>query len=286
MSRMACTIRLTLHTSRPGRWLYGPVVRGAFSPSMSRALHWSVRWLDNKNEDPMHKPSHESEVTKASSTSHELVEANKSMFDNYPRSLRELALKARSFTRTRTGEAANAAQGSAGARPSAPRHTPTQEDLLRIARGFWTRMRIRFKWFTIRSFRRFNIDEISAFFTLGGLGTAIWVIVGTYVWHTHTSTTFVSVIFAALNLLNLQGTLDFPLIQNTLRCAWPTTFPNKLASRWYAVAPLFPSGVKDGLAFAMLWSRVERSPSHRRSCITSARRMKAMDIPTTRPIRT
>ncbi|WFC94961.1 hypothetical protein MBRA1_001599 [Malassezia brasiliensis] len=57
-------------------------------------------------------------------------------------------------------------------------------------------MRIRFKWFTIRSFRRFNIDEISAFFTLGGLGTAIWVIVGT--------TTFVSVIFAALNLLNLQ----------------------------------------------------------------------------------
>ncbi len=67
---------------------------------------------------------------------------------------------------------------------------------MRFAQGFWTRLRIRFKWFTIRSFRRFNADDISAFFTLGSVGTIIWVVVGT--------TTFVSVVFAALNALNLQ----------------------------------------------------------------------------------
>jgi hypothetical protein len=73
---------------------------------------------------------------------------------------------------------------------------PSKEDLLRFAQGFWTRLRIRFKWFTIRGFRRFNADDISAFFTLGGLGTVIFFIVGT--------TTAVSLVFAALNALNLQ----------------------------------------------------------------------------------
>jgi len=57
-------------------------------------------------------------------------------------------------------------------------------------------LRIRFKWFTIRGFRRFNADDISAFFTLGGLGTAIFIIVGT--------TTAVSLVFSALNILNMQ----------------------------------------------------------------------------------
>jgi distribution and morphology protein 31 len=78
---------------------------------------------------------------------------------------------------------------------SRPR-SPSKEDLLRFAQGFWTRLRIRFKWFTIRGFRRFNADDISAFFTLGGLGTVIFFIVGT--------TTAVSLVFAALNALNLQ----------------------------------------------------------------------------------
>ncbi|SHO76849.1 Similar to S.cerevisiae protein MDM31 (Mitochondrial protein that may have a role in phospholipid metabolism) [Malassezia sympodialis ATCC 42132] len=125
-------------------------------------------------------------LQKASSTAKDLVD--RSLFHNYPRSLRQLALKARSFAQ------------SNGQGPDTDKHgkeqRPTKDELLRIARGFWTRMRIRFKWFTIRGFRRFNIDDLSAFFTLGGLGTAIWVIVGT--------TTFVSVIFATLNALNLQ----------------------------------------------------------------------------------
>ena len=73
---------------------------------------------------------------------------------------------------------------------------PSKEELLQYAQGFWTRLRIRFKWFTIRGFRRFNADDISAFFTLGGLGTVVFIIVGT--------TTAVSLVFAALNALNMQ----------------------------------------------------------------------------------
>ncbi|WFD18740.1 Mitochondrial distribution and morphology protein 31, mitochondrial precursor [Malassezia caprae] len=125
-------------------------------------------------------------LQKASSTAKDLVD--RSLFHNYPRSLRQLALKARSFAQ-RDG------QGPDGGKHGKEQR-PTKDELLRIARGFWTRMRIHFKWFTIRGFRRFNIDDLSAFFTLGGLGTAIWVIVGT--------TTFVSVIFVMLNALNLQ----------------------------------------------------------------------------------
>ncbi|KAN0061106.1 Mitochondrial distribution and morphology protein 31, mitochondrial precursor [Thecaphora frezii] len=118
-------------------------------------------------------------------------------FQNYPRSLRELALRAIPQTtggqNQKDGPEAHAAQGTY---PSTWIR-PQKEDLLRIAHGFWTRMRIRFKWFTIRGFRRFNADDISAFFTLGGMGTIIFIIVGT--------TTFFSLIFAALNALNLQG---------------------------------------------------------------------------------
>lgn len=125
-------------------------------------------------------------LQKASSTAKDLVD--RSLFQNYPRSLRQLALKARSFAQ-RDGQSSDTSK-------TAREQRPTKDELLKIARGFWTRMRIHFKWFTIRGFRRFNIDDLSAFFTLGGLGTAIWVIVGT--------TTFVSVIFATLNALNLQ----------------------------------------------------------------------------------
>lgn len=73
---------------------------------------------------------------------------------------------------------------------------PTKEDLLRSAHGFWTRLRIRFKWFTIRGFRRFNADDFSAFFTLGGLGTIALVVIGT--------TTAVSVVLWGLDMLNMQ----------------------------------------------------------------------------------
>lgn len=144
-------------------------------------------------------------------------------YHNYPRSLRELALKAgkegireaqaeyraamaesqAQIEDRREIDAANmeSFQSSAQAQNASSRWSrpkpPSKEDLLKIAQGFWTRLRIRFKWFTIRGFRRFNADDFSAFFTLGGLGTAVFVIVGT--------TTFVSLVFAALNALNMQG---------------------------------------------------------------------------------
>lgn len=157
-------------------------------------------------------------------------------YHNYPRSLRELALRAQERgTReaekefrealaetTREGkmtnhsddtssvpislgksgeENQNGNEGEDGKnKKSSSRWTrprpPSKEELLQLAQGFWTRLRIRFKWFTIRGFRRFNADDISAFFTLGGLGTVVFVIVGT--------TTAVSLVFSALNALSMQ----------------------------------------------------------------------------------
>lgn len=142
-------------------------------------------------------------------------------YHNYPRSLRELALRAfnsnssnsntnqQSTTSTPIDDPQSIPKSlskdssSSSSPPTSPPTTtstwtrPTKEDLLNLAHGFWTRARIRFKWFTIRGFRRFNVDDLSAFFTLGGLGTILFIVIGT--------TTAVSVVFAGLNLLNMQG---------------------------------------------------------------------------------
>ncbi|KAF9227145.1 hypothetical protein BS17DRAFT_775039 [Gyrodon lividus] len=75
-------------------------------------------------------------------------------------------------------------------------HRPTKDDFLNVASGFWQRLRIRFKWFTIRSFRRFNADDISAFITWFLMSQTLWILVGT--------TTFFSVVFATANSLRLQ----------------------------------------------------------------------------------
>ncbi|KDQ27467.1 hypothetical protein PLEOSDRAFT_1104158 [Pleurotus ostreatus PC15] len=73
---------------------------------------------------------------------------------------------------------------------------PTRDDLLKVATGFWERARIRFKWFTIKSFRKFNADDISAFVTWFVMSQTLWILVGT--------TTFFSVVFAIANSLKLQ----------------------------------------------------------------------------------
>ncbi|KAF7975882.1 hypothetical protein HWV62_8287 [Athelia sp. TMB] len=75
-------------------------------------------------------------------------------------------------------------------------HRPTRDDFLHAASGFWERARIRFKWFTIKSFRKFNADDISAFITWFLTAQFLWIFVGT--------TTFFSMIFATLNSLRLQ----------------------------------------------------------------------------------
>lgn len=78
-------------------------------------------------------------------------------------------------------------------------HRPTKEELLAAASGFWARLRVRFKWATIRSARPFNADEIGAFFSWIVLGHVIWIILGT--------TTFVSLLIFAVNTVFAQETL-------------------------------------------------------------------------------
>ena len=58
-------------------------------------------------------------------------------------------------------------------------HRPTRDELLSVATNFWQRLRIRFKWFTVRSFRKFNADDISAFVTWFVMSQTLWILIGT-----------------------------------------------------------------------------------------------------------
>ncbi|KAE8144495.1 mitochondrial distribution and morphology proteins-domain-containing protein [Aspergillus avenaceus] len=78
-------------------------------------------------------------------------------------------------------------------------HRPTKEELLAAANGFWSRLKVRFKWFSIRSVRPFNLDEIAALFSWVLLGHVVWVVLGT--------TTFFSLLIIAINTVLAQETL-------------------------------------------------------------------------------
>ncbi|KAK0948986.1 Mitochondrial distribution and morphology protein 31, mitochondrial precursor, partial [Friedmanniomyces endolithicus] len=78
-------------------------------------------------------------------------------------------------------------------------HRPTKEELLGAATGFWHRLQIRFKWFSIRSVRPFNSDEIGAFVSWIFWGHVLWIVIGT--------TTFVSLAIWAINTVFAQETL-------------------------------------------------------------------------------
>ncbi|KAI2715986.1 hypothetical protein DTO012A7_3473 [Penicillium roqueforti] len=78
-------------------------------------------------------------------------------------------------------------------------HRPTKEELLAAATGFWSRLKVRFKWFSIRSVRPYNMDEITALFSWVLLGHIVWVVVGT--------TTFFSLLILAINTVFAQETL-------------------------------------------------------------------------------
>lgn len=81
-------------------------------------------------------------------------------------------------------------------------HRPTKEELLAAATGFWSRLKVRFKWFSIRSVRPFNLDEITALFSWVLLGHVVWVVVGT--------TTFFSLLILAINTVFAQGMYTCP----------------------------------------------------------------------------
>lgn len=94
--------------------------------------------------------------------------------------------------------------------PNVPQlHRPTKEELLAAANGFWSRLKIRFKWFSIRSVRPFNLDEITALFSWVLLGHVVWVVVGT--------TTFFSLLILAINTVFAQGeTRNLPDLERAL----------------------------------------------------------------------
>jgi distribution and morphology protein 31 len=77
-------------------------------------------------------------------------------------------------------------------------HRPTKEELLAAATGFWSRLKVRFKWFSIRSVRPWNIDDWSAFISWFMLGNIVWILVGT--------TTFFSLVILSINTVFAQGT--------------------------------------------------------------------------------
>ena len=76
-------------------------------------------------------------------------------------------------------------------------HRPSKEELLAAATGFWSRLKVRFKWFSIRSARPFNADDIGAFFSWVLVGHVIWIVLGT--------TTFFSLAILAVNTVFAQG---------------------------------------------------------------------------------
>ena len=101
--------------------------------------------------------------------------------------------------------------------PSLPNlHRPSKEELLAAATGFWSRQKVRFKWFSIRSVRPFNADEIGAFFSWFLLGHVLWIILGT--------TTFFSLAIFAVNTVFAQGTFAQHLIKSMTKLQqkpWP-----------------------------------------------------------------
>lgn len=78
-------------------------------------------------------------------------------------------------------------------------HRPTKDELLAAATGFWHRVGIRFKWFSIRSLRPFNFDDFFAFASWVLWAHIFWIILGT--------TTFVSLAILAINTVFAQETL-------------------------------------------------------------------------------
>jgi distribution and morphology protein 31 len=83
-------------------------------------------------------------------------------------------------------------------------HRPTKEELLAAATGFWSRLKVRFKWFSIRSVRPWNIDDWSAFVSWFMLGNLVWILVGT--------TTFFSLVILSINTVVAQGSFSLDQI--------------------------------------------------------------------------
>lgn len=78
-------------------------------------------------------------------------------------------------------------------------HAPTKDELLAAASGFWSRLAVRFKWFSIRSVRPYNFDEI--------MGFVSWIVMGHFVWLLIGTTTFFSLLIFMVNTVVAQEAL-------------------------------------------------------------------------------
>ncbi|KAL6709735.1 Mitochondrial distribution and morphology protein 31, mitochondrial precursor [Coniothyrium glycines] len=78
-------------------------------------------------------------------------------------------------------------------------HRPTKAELLEAASGFWSRIKIHFKWLTIRSNRPFNSDEIYAMVSWVLAAHVLWIVLGT--------TTFVMLTIFMINTAFSQETI-------------------------------------------------------------------------------
>lgn len=87
-------------------------------------------------------------------------------------------------------------------------HRPTKEDFLSAANGFWERLKVRFKWVSIRSMRPWNIDEWGAFVSWFLFGHLLWILAGT--------TTFFSLVILSINTVFAQGKIYFYLFLITI----------------------------------------------------------------------
>ena len=78
-------------------------------------------------------------------------------------------------------------------------YRPNKAEMLAAASGFWSRIKIHFKWVTIRSSRPFNADEIYALFSWVLAAHVLWVVLGT--------TTFFMLFIFLINTAFSQETL-------------------------------------------------------------------------------
>ncbi|PCH36130.1 hypothetical protein WOLCODRAFT_108273 [Wolfiporia cocos MD-104 SS10] len=141
----------------------------------SCTTHRQAEPEQNASSTPLRKDLIEPHTTppgKESASSNDNTADAPVSYENYPRFFRRLALNLPHL------------------------HRPTRDDFLNAASGFWQRARVRFKWLTIRSFRKYDADDISAFITWFFMSQTLWLFVGT--------TTFFSVVFATINSLRLQ----------------------------------------------------------------------------------
>lgn len=78
-----------------------------------------------------------------------------------------------------------------------PHHRPSKADLLKLTDSAWQRARIRWKWLTIRGFRRFNVDDWGA--------VVSWVLVGNIGWLVLGTGSFFGMVLLTANVFSLEG---------------------------------------------------------------------------------